>query len=185
MIQSARAEQIQSLKNELNSVSEAAKKIFAGHSNEQLMRRPSKGGWSPAECLAHLTVTGNKTMDEMEAATAKALRESLHSNAPYKLDFTGKLFLKILEPPVRFKTPAPPAFMPDAPANGVTALEDFLKFQDRSLKALDTASAISMVNVDVTSPASAYIKYNLYSAFRITAAHERRHIWQIENVLKG
>ena len=185
MIQSARAEQIQTLKNELNNVSEAAKKIFAEHSNDQLMRRPSSGGWSAAECLAHLTITGNKTMEEMEAATAKALRESIHSNAPYKLDITGKLFLKILEPPVRFKAPAPPAFIPDAPANGVAALEDFLRFQHRALNALETASAISMVNVDVTSPASAHIKYNLYSAFRITAAHERRHIWQIEKALKG
>jgi hypothetical protein len=30
----------------------------------------------------------------------------------------------------------------------------------------------------VPSPASRYVKYNVYSAFRIVTAHERRHLWQ-------
>ena len=185
MIQSVRAEQIQTLKNELNSVSEKVKSLFTEHSNDQLMRRPSSGGWSAAECVAHLTITANKSLEAMEAATVKAVRESLHSSAPYKMDFTGRMFVKILEPPVRFKVPAPAPFVPSAPANSVTALEEFLESQARAFRDLDNAAAISMVNVDVTSSGSSYIKYNLYSAFRIMAAHERRHIWQIEKALKG
>ena len=185
MIQSARSEQIQSLKDELNAASESARKLFSSHSSDQLIRRPKAGSWSAAECLAHLEMTADSMVASIEEATEKARRESLHSPAPYKLDFMGKLFMKILEPPARFKAPAPTPFLPQTPASAQSALDGFLRSQESVIRALDAASAVSLVNAKVASPANAKIKYNLYSAFNILAAHVRRHLWQAANALKS
>ena len=32
----------------------------------------------------------------------------------------------------------------------------------------------------IVSPFGARLSYNVYSAFRVLAAHERRHVWQAE-----
>jgi hypothetical protein len=36
----------------------------------------------------------------------------------------------------------------------------------------------------VQSPVYARLRYNVYGALRMLAAHERRHLWQIERILK-
>ena len=116
-------------------------------------------------------------------AREKAVRESLHSPAPYSLDIIGRIFVKILEPPVRFGAPAPPQFLPATPTSAKATLEAFLDSQNRVMKELDQSEGISMVNVKVTSPANSLIKYNLYSAYRILTAHQRRHLAQAGKAL--
>ncbi len=183
MITSERSGQIQALKNELAATSESAKTLFFAHTENDLLRSPAKGGWSAAECLEHLTITSNSFLPTFAQAREKAVRESLHSPAPYSLDIIGRIFVKILEPPVRFGAPAPPQFLPATPTSAKTTLEAFLDSQNRVMKELDQSEGISMVNVKVTSPANSLIKYNLYSAYRILTAHQRRHLAQAGKAL--
>ncbi len=183
MITSERSGQIQALKNELAATSESVKNLFSAHSENDLLRSPAKGGWSAAECLEHMTLTSNSFLPTFAQAREKAVRESLHSSAPYSLDFVGSIFVKILEPPVRFGAPAPPQFLPATPTSAKAALEAFLDSQNQVVKELDQSEGISMVNVKVTSPANSLIKYNLYSAYRILAAHQRRHLAQAAKAL--
>jgi hypothetical protein len=175
---SERSGQIQELKDELTSASETAEKLFAEQSEDTLMRRPSAGAWSAAECLEHLTATSKSFLPDLAQAKEKAVRESIHSAAPYKMDIVGKFVARMIEPPARFKFPAPPAFLPSTPISAKASLQGFLKSQEAVLHELDSAGAISMVSVKVTSPANPAVKYNLYSAFRILAAHQRRHLVQ-------
>ena len=183
MITSERSGQIQALKNELAATSESVKNLFTAHSENDLLRSPAKGGWSAAECLEHMTITSNRFLPTFAQAREKAVRESLHSSAPYSLDIVGGIFLKILEPPVRFGAPAPANLLPATPTSAKAALEAFLDSQNRIVKELDQSEGISMVNVKVTSPASSLVKYNLYSAYRILAAHQRRHLAQAAKAL--
>ena len=183
MITSERSGQIQALKNELAATSESSKTLFFAHTENDLLRSPAKGGWSAAECLEHLTITSNSFLPTFAQAREKAVRESLHSPAPYSLDIIGRIFVKILEPPVRFGAPAPPQFLPATPTSAKATLEAFLDSQNRVMKELDQSEGISMVNVKVTSPANSLIKYNLYSAYRILTAHQRRHLAQAGKAL--
>lgn len=180
---SERSGQIQTLKDEFLSSSEIAGKLFSEQSEETLMRRPTTGKWSAAECLAHLTVTSNKFLPDFATAREKAVRESIHSDAPYKMDIVGKFFVRMTEPPARFKVPAPAPFLPGKPTSAKETLAEFLQSQQALLHALDAAAPISMVSVKVCSPATNVIKYNLYSAFCILAAHQRRHLVQAQKAV--
>lgn len=183
MITSERSGQIQALKNELAATSESVKNLFSSHSENDLLRSPAKGGWSAAECLEHMTITSNRFLPTFAQAREKAVRESLHSSAPYSLDIVGSIFVNILEPPVRFGAPAAANLLPATPTSAKAALEAFLDSQNRIVKELSQSEGISMVNVKVTSPANSLIKYNLYSAYRILTAHQRRHLAQAAKAL--
>jgi hypothetical protein len=58
------------------------------------------------------------------------------------------------------------------------ALKAFLAEQDRVLALVDQSAGLDLAARKVPSPVSRYIQYNVYSAFRIVTAHERRHLWQ-------
>jgi hypothetical protein len=47
-----------------------------------------------------------------------------------------------------------------------------------------TAIGLAIDEVTVESPVYARLSYNVYGALRMLAAHERRHLWQIEGILK-
>ena len=41
---------------------------------------------------------------------------------------------------------------------------------------------LDITRIRVTSPFNTSLRYSAYSALHILAAHERRHLWQAENV---
>ena len=52
-------------------------------------------------------------------------------------------------------------------------------------KTIQSASGLAVDQVRVESPVYARFSYNVYGALRMLAAHERRHLWQIERILKA
>jgi hypothetical protein len=58
------------------------------------------------------------------------------------------------------------------------ALQTFLGEQERVLALVEQSVGLDLGARKVPSPVSRYVKYNVYSAFRIVTAHERRHLWQ-------
>jgi hypothetical protein len=48
-----------------------------------------------------------------------------------------------------------------------------------------SATGLAIDKVRVTSPVYARISYNVYGAFCILTAHERRHLWQAEQICKA
>ena len=62
---------------------------------------------------------------------------------------------------------------------------DFARFQQELIERLARLAGANLNGVKVTSPFSQRVRYNLYSAFRITTAHERRHLEQARLALRG
>ena len=182
MANSARAQQIETLKVELNASSERAKALFRGHSNEQLLRRPASGGWSAAECIEHLALVTHLFLPDLEGARQKGARESFLSNAPFKLDLIGGLLLKMVGPSGRFKVKAA-AGIPATLSTADVALQEYLASQQALFEHMEGFAAISLDNIKVASPFNAIIKYNIYSLLRIIEAHQRRHLLQAEKAL--
>ena len=52
--------------------------------------------------------------------------------------------------------------------------------QVRVVALLQQAQGRRLDQVKVVSPFDSRISYNLFAAFRLFAAHERRHLWQAE-----
>jgi hypothetical protein len=146
--------------------------------------RPRPDSWSAAECLAHLNVSVDpyfpmwRDAIEHSVGTAHAARET------YRLDFWGWLLVWSLEPPPRFRFPTTPAFQPLNTGRIEEVLPAFLERQERILETLERSRSVALDTIRITSPFERRVRYSMWSSFCVTAAHERRHLWQAERALE-
>ena len=55
--------------------------------------------------------------------------------------------------------------------------------QHRLIDLARAARGIDLGRLRIISPFDKRVRHNLYSAFRIVAAHQRRHLWQAEQAV--
>jgi hypothetical protein len=73
-------------------------------------------------------------------------------------------------------------FVP-AVGDPAAVLPEFERWQERLERALDQARGKALDQVQIQSPFEARIHYSAWAAFNILLAHQRRHLWQADNVL--
>lgn len=173
------------LRRELEDAVRRARELAARLDDTALTRRPSEQAWSVAECLDHLSATGE--------LYAKRLRRVLESatvrtdNPVEKPTFAGRMFLKIMEPPVRrmrVKIPTPKLAPRQMPSRN-ELLQRFDETHAQLLALLDESDAYDRTKLRVGTPASNLIKMTFVDAFSVIASHARRHLWQAERVEAG
>jgi hypothetical protein len=171
--------QLADIKHQLANCSQRAQHVVYGLTPEQIRQRPASGGWSIAECLAHLTLTTGEYLKLADRAFADAPR----GHGKFKRDLVGRILAWTLEPPYRMKTKTLSAYIPGAD-HLADPLADFLASQQQLIETLYRANGVRLDRVKVQSSFNPRIFYNLLSFFSILAAHQRRHLWQAEQVRK-
>ena len=126
----------------------------------------------------HLAIASQALVPRMSRTLGKLADAGKRSDRPSRADWLGRLYAWWLEPPVRMKVKAPRPFVPPSHTAAEEALRTFLAEQERVLELVEQSSGLDLAARKVPSPATRYIRYNVYSAFRIVTAHERRHLWQ-------
>src|SRR5687767_117388 len=89
----------------------------------QFTWRPAPEAWSVSECLEHLNVTARLYLPVLDEGIADAIRRGLYAEGPYRYNLLGRLLVKAVEPPPRFKQKSPRAFHPESnrTRHGITA----------------------------------------------------------------
>jgi hypothetical protein len=64
-------------------------------------------------------------------------------------------------------------------------LPTFVESQEILVDCLRAADGVALDRATLISPFNRRLRYNLLSAFAILAAHERRHLWQVEQAIKS
>lgn len=174
---------LESLDRELAALGERVDRTFGGLDDATLRRRPSPDQWSPSECLMHLVLTTNPYLAKLDrlyqaAPTGVAVRR-------FRLGFVGWIMAKSMEPPVRARFKTMPSFVPDADKPAAEVLAAFRSSQAELRKRIQAAEGLDLNRLMVSSPFNAKIRYNVYAAFRILAAHQRRHLWQADRALSS
>jgi hypothetical protein len=147
-------------------------------------KRPPSGGWSPAECIAHLTMTTDSYLQLFSEAEAR-VRKDAALPSRYGRGVGGGLLEWILEPPYRTRSKTLAEFVPHSRAPKFETMSAFQKSQKALYAWIDSVASMPLDQMVVTSPFNKRLKYNAYSALRIIAAHQRRHLWQAERAAKG
>lgn len=176
--------QISALKAELDAASERAALIVRSAPTERMTTRPANGGWSAVECLIHLNLTTKQYIPLINAQIIQARADGLESPGSFRMDWTGRFLSWFLEPPYRMRGKTTPGAVPDRPRPPGPVLEEFRALNNQLVTLLNDAEGLSFQDIKIVSPFNTKLKYNLYSTFRILAAHERRHLWQAENTLE-
>ena len=171
-------EQADALAEELRAASGEASRLAEEFSPQELSLPPVAGVWSAADNLMHLTVASQALVPRMSRTLGKLADAGRRTEERTRADWLGRLYAWWIEPPVRLKVRAPRPFVPPLGMAARDALEAFLAEQERVLALVDLSTGLDLAARKVPSPVSRYLSYNVYSAFRIVTAHQRRHLWQ-------
>ncbi|HUL02661.1 MAG TPA: DinB family protein [Gemmatimonadales bacterium] len=167
---------------ELADTGARATELVQGLDETAFHARPDPPGWSVAECVAHLNLMDEAMLPRIDAAILEAQTAGTDPARRYRRDVVGWLLSYSLDPPSRVRTRTTPPFVPASTGSRETVLSRFMDLRVDLGHRLEAASGLDLNRVRVRSPINAKLSYNLYSAFRVIAAHERRHLWQAEQV---
>lgn len=167
---------------QLDAASQKARNLFEGLNAQQLRHRAQPNQWSVAECLVHLNITSREFLPVLTAGFEQARKEQAPGKRTFKMDLMGRLLTWTLEPPPKFRTKTTEKFQPlDVEPVG-EVLPAFLRLQEQLKASVEKAAGLALDKVKITSPFNSRVKYNLFSCFHVLVAHERRHLWQAEQV---
>ena len=115
-------------------------------------------------------------------------RERHNASLPpkaFRVGILGGQFARFLDPPYRVKSKAPEGILPPSNLKKSEVEAEFYRIRLDLRGFLLEASRVDMGSIRFASPLAGILKLNLAEGCLIMAAHDRRHLWQAENVLKS
>lgn len=177
------ADAIAEVETELNEATRRAWALVHSTDGRLFTVRPHPTSWSAAECLAHLSISSQMFVPVLESAIADARKRGLKPKRQPKMDVIGRVLRWFLEPPIRQRVKTTAPLVPKAVRAKSEAFGEFASLQGKIGELLNNARDVDLTRVKIVSPFDRRVRYNVYSAFRIVVAHQRRHLWQAEQAV--
>lgn len=173
--------QLESLARDYHYAATESRSILLYHDEDLVRKRPAPSNWSPLECLVHLNLSAQAMLPGIhEAIDAAAARPD--TSRSYRMDLAGRLLAWSLEPPAFLKMKTTKIAEPLEAGGPSEVLAEFEQLHNELFDLLH-ASAGKAIDAQKMKSPFANVHYNAYSAFRIIAAHDRRHLWQARKAL--
>jgi hypothetical protein len=174
-------EQQTAIAHQIEQLTKDAEILVLGRNKTELMTRLEPRSWCVAECLDHLTQTSRAFLPAISEAVARAPK--LKTNRRLRTGILPSLFIRHLNPPYHFRFKVLPRLAPQNLDSDV-AWDSFVQSQSELVTVLGSAAGLAIDEISIKSPLYARIRYNIYGAFRMLAAHQSRHVWQISQILR-
>jgi hypothetical protein len=177
---------LQRLLDEIDAVDRATAALLCRVSDEQFFWQPNEGrSWSIAQCLDHLAVTNALYGHAIAEAIQTARASGRHGGGAIKSSFFGRQFLKSMEPPVTRRFRAPGKVIPRTHKTRDEIVREFRQGHERLRAMIEAAAEIDVNRVRFRNPFLKLFSVRIGTGLRVGPAHDRRHIWQAENVTKA
>jgi hypothetical protein len=162
-----------------------AESITHGLTREQFQWRPAPGRWSIGECFAHLNVTNGYALPAIEKGLAKGRDKK--GEGPFQYGFLVRKFIASQEPPAKKKFAAPKSFLPPAAVDMDSTLAEYRRISTELKRLTKSADGLHLARVRVEMTAlhpilRTFVKMPLGGQLLLTTTHDRRHLWQAEQV---
>ena len=169
---------------ELRAVAADARKEFGRLSAAQLNWKPSAGEWSVGQCFDHLIKTNEGFRPTLEETARGGRKGTLWQRVSPLSGFFGRLVLRSINSPRKFK--APRGLRPSASDVEAGVVEKFVGQQGELARLMRAAAAgADLRRTVVASPIAGFATYSMFDACRIVAAHNRRHFEQARRVAEA
>ncbi|MEO1652789.1 MAG: DinB family protein [Bacteroidota bacterium] len=169
---------LEKIHQDLCLVRDKVKTQFGGLSETQFNWKPEAKKWSIAECMDHLLIVFSRYEPNVE----KKMQEAKKDNAflPYKSTFTGRLFMRFVNPDKIRKTSAP-GFLKPTPGSTypLSRMEDYLAYLEKVDQYIDQADGMALNKIRIASSIGPILKFSLGDYFLIESMHNRRHLKQM------
>jgi hypothetical protein len=177
--------ELKKIADEFRDMKKEAGNFLNNVKSGEFNKRPADNGWSIAECIDHLIVTGVDYCDIFEKGLKKLAEKNARYTGEMKSSYIGSKFIQNVEPPVKRKFKSPGKWRPDSKINKEKATTAFLQLQDRWIDLVNQSAGWDLTKVKLPSPAVSWIKFSAFVILQVNSAHQRRHLWQAKNVKKS
>ena len=141
--------------------------------------------WSVGQCLDHLTRTNSISLSAMRVAVEKnsdqlePRREPLQPSGPLT-----RFYAKFSEPPPKLKLPAPRKIAPLSQL-GEDVAAKFAGIQNDLVEFVQRYGGADLGDVKYNNSLVSNLRLTIDTGLVILAVHNRRHLWQAEQVRKN
>lgn len=174
---------IEGVEKELNEATRRAWALVQSTDGRLFTVRPNSASWSAAECISHLSISTEMFLPVLRNAIDDARKRGLQRRHEPKMDLLGRILRWFLEPPIRQRMTTTAPFVPRSVRAKAEAFGEFASLQAKLTELLNAARDLELARMKVVSPFDKRVRYNVFSAFRIVVAHQRRHLWQAEQAI--
>jgi len=176
---------LEEVESELSEATSRAWQLVRSTDGRLFTVRPTPRDWSAAECIAHLSLSTEEFLPILQKAIDDARAKGWTSTRKPAMDVIGRTLRWFLEPPIRKRVKTAGRFVPRSARAKAEAFGEFATLQSKLVDAVHAAEGLDVRKIKVVSPFDKRVKYNIYSAFRVLAAHQRRHLWQAEQAVEA
>ena len=160
--------------------------IAASCSDEQFYWRPLDGeGWSIAQCLDHLGVINAVYVTAIRSGIDAARRRGWTRREPATPGYLGGKFVQSMEPPVTRRLRAPRKGKPAAMKERQLILDGYRAGHDLARQLIADAATIDANRARFKNPFLPLVRFRVATGLFVIAAHDRRHLWQAEQVTRA
>lgn len=146
--------------------------------DEQLLNKPSMtGGWSVAQCLAHLNTYGDYYLPKLQ--TGLELHSKVNDSGKYKSSWLGTYLIKLTDPQTgSMKLKAVKRHQPMVVLPAHQTVADFIDQQEIMLSLLRTAQQADVNQFKIPLSIASWVRLPLGDILHFMIAHTERHILQ-------
>ena len=181
----ALAPELDEFRRQFEQLANDADALVAPLSDAQFTWNPRPNAWSVADCIDHLNVTARMYLPVLDEGIANAIRQGQYGEGPYAYWWLARMFVRMLEPPPRFRTKTPAAFRPPSGRTRHEIMAAFRAYQVQYVDRLRQANGLDIARARARSPVVSWMVFPLGCGFAAMAAHERRHLWQARQVTEA
>jgi hypothetical protein len=176
-------DEIRRLLDDLDANVRHAETVTADLGYEALNWRPDDLSWSTAQCLDHLNVTNRVYLEAMRPALDAARRQKRMRRGPVRPGWFERWFVANLEPPPKHKLKAFKQIIPASWGEKEELLAEFRRLHGE-MGSLFRESADLDLGIRFKNPFIPLLRFTVWTGGLVMPAHERRHLWQAEQLRK-
>jgi hypothetical protein len=170
------------LEQQIQDARRRAQQVVNGLTAEQITRRPDPAKWSIAECLAHLNMTAGVVQAKVAEAIEQGKKNKVAGKGPFAPGLKGRLMIWLSEPPAKMRVRAPKYLAPPTQiGDPLQLLPEFMKVQDGWERLVQDSEGLDRGKIKVGQRFTLF-RSRLAATIPWMLAHQRRHLWQAENV---
>lgn len=177
--------QLAEFERQFGALKDEASNLVKGLNESQFNWRPFASSWSVAECLQHLNMIGGRYVHVLEQTLAQAAAQGPRAAGPFAYGWFGGWILKNTEPPPKRRFKAGRSFQPVYGQPVTAVLPTFLHLQGQLAGQVQQANGLDLETIKAPAPGLGPLRFSLLVTFAWIAAHERRHLWQADQVRRN
>jgi hypothetical protein len=176
------APELEAFRRQFEDIGSAIGTLVDPLTDDQFAWQPAPNAWSIAGCLDHLNVTARLYLPTLDEGISEAIRRGVYGEGPFRYAWLGRVLVFVNEPPPRFRVPAPARVHPAAARPRSEIVAALRAYQVQFVDRLRQANGLDLARARVGAPTAPWLRFSLGSGFALMAAHQRRHLWQAQQI---